>query len=166
MFSFDLLTSLLPTWYSTIFGIYCFSGMFQSSLALFIMILIFIKNSGFVKGYYTADHIHDVAKFLKGFTVFWAYIAFSQFMLIWYANIPEETEFYLIRTSGGWMSVSMALLVFKFIVPFLVLLPRAAKRNETHLMVVSALIRAHAVHGYLLARVSELFREPGDVWIV
>lgn len=140
MFSMDLLMSLLPTWYSTIYGIYCFSGLFQSSLAFLLLIMIYMKSNGFVSGYYTEDHIHDVAKYLKGFTVFWAYIAFSQFMLIWYANIPEETEFYLMRAQNGWMSLSMALLVFKFIVPFLALLPRGWKRNEKHVVLVAVLV--------------------------
>jgi hypothetical protein len=140
LFVVDLLMSLLPTWYSTIFGVYCFAGLFQSSLAFLILLLIYMKRIGVIQGYYGIDHIHDVAKFMKGFTVFWAYIAFSQFMLIWYANIPEETEFFLLRANGGWMAVSMSLLFFKFIIPFLVLLPRAAKRNETHLIIVSCLI--------------------------
>lgn len=140
LFSVDLLMSLLPTWYSTIFGVYTFAGLFQSSLALLILTMIYMKKQGYIQGYYTVDHIHDVAKFMKGFTIFWAYIAFSQFMLIWYANIPEETEFFLLRTSGGWMGISMALLIFKFIVPFLALLPRGAKRNEKHLVVIATLI--------------------------
>lgn len=140
LFSMDLLMSLLPTWYSTIFGIYTFAGMFQSFMAFLALVIIFMKNSGVVKGYVTVEHLHDVAKFMKGMTVFWAYIAFSQFMLIWYANIPEETEFFLLRTQNGWMSVSMALLVFRFIVPFIALLPRGAKRNEKHLIMVSVLI--------------------------
>ncbi len=140
LFSMDLLMSLLPTWYSTIFGIYCFSGMFQSSLAFLILIMLYMRNTGQIKGYFGMDHVHDVGKFLKGFTVFWAYIAFSQFMLIWYANIPEETEFYLMRSHGGWMTVSMALLIFKFIVPFLALLPRDAKRNTVHLSLVCVLV--------------------------
>ncbi len=137
MFSMDLLMSLLPTWYSTIFGIYCFSGMFQSSLALLILILFYMKKKGFIQGYYSAEHIHDVAKFLKGFTVFWAYIAFSQFMLIWYANIPEETEYFLMRAQNGWMGVSMLLLVGKFIIPFLALLPRGNKRSPVVLVSIS-----------------------------
>lgn len=140
LFTVDLLMSLLPTWYSTIFGVYCFAGMFQSSMAFLILTMIYMKRKGFISGYYTTDHMHDVAKYMKGFTVFWAYIAFSQFMLIWYANIPEETEFFLMRANGGWMAISMALLFFKFIVPFLVLLPRAVKRNESQLMVICALI--------------------------
>lgn len=142
LFSVDLLMSLLPSWYSTIFGIYCFSGMFQSSLALLILILLYMKKSGNIQGYYSEEHIHDVAKFLKGFTVFWAYIAFSQFMLIWYANIPEETEYYLMRVQNGWMGISMLLLIGKFIIPFLVLLPRANKRNPTVLILISVWILA------------------------
>jgi hypothetical protein len=140
LFSMDLLMTLLPTWYSTIFGVYTFAGLLQSGFALFIIVAIFMKRQGFVKGYYSIEHIHDLAKFLKGFTIFWAYIAFSQFMLIWYANIPEETEYYLMRSSGGWLVLSFALLVFKFAIPFLALLPRAAKRSESHLILVCSLI--------------------------
>ncbi len=140
MFSIDLIMSLLPTWYSTIFGIYCFAGMFQSSLAAMILILLYMKKTKNIGGYYTEDHIHDVAKYLKGFTVFWAYIAFSQFMLIWYANIPEETEYYLMRMQNGWMGVSMLLLVGKFIIPFLALLPRGNKRNPVTLVCISVWI--------------------------
>lgn len=136
LFTVDLLMSLLPTWYSTIFGVYCFAGMFQSSLAFLILLLLYIKNSGFVSGYYSIEHIHDVAKYLKGFTVFWAYIAFSQFMLIWYANIPEETEFYLIRAQNGWTAISVLLVIGKFVIPFLALLPRTWKRTPSHLVAV------------------------------
>lgn len=135
-FSVDLLMSLLPTWYSTIFGVYTFAGLFQSSLAFLILLLIYVKKSGFVTGYFNIEHIHDVAKYLKGFTVFWAYIAFSQFMLIWYANIPEETEFYLMRAQNGWTAISVLLVFGKFVVPFLALLPRSWKRNESHLILV------------------------------
>lgn len=140
LFSVDLLMSLLPTWYSTIFGIYCFAGLFQSSLAFIVLLMIYMRNAGFIRGYITDEHMHDVAKFTKGFTVFWAYIAFSQFMLIWYANIPEETEYFIIRATQGWMGISMALLIFKFVVPFLALLPRAAKRSQKHLIVICSLL--------------------------
>jgi hypothetical protein len=141
LFSMDLLMSLLPTWYSTIFGIYTFAGLFQSSLAFLALMIIYVTRSGFIKGYVNHEHLHDVVKFLKGFTVFWAYIAFSQFMLIWYANIPEETEYYLMRSqNSGWIMISMGLLIFRFIVPFLALLPRGLKRNENHVILVSTLI--------------------------
>lgn len=142
MFAVDLLMSLLPQWYSTIWGIYGLAGMLQAFFAVLLLIIIFMRRAGFVKGYATVEHQHDVAKFMKGFTVFWAYIAFSQFMLIWYANIPEETEFYIMRALNGWMPISFALLIFRFIVPFLALLPRAAKRNENHVIAVSILILA------------------------
>ena len=129
LFSVDLLMSLEPHWFSTIFGVYCFSGLFQSSLAFMILMSLFCQSKGWVTGLLTIEHVHDLAKMLKGFTVFWAYIAFSQFMLIWYANLPEETIFFLHRSQGGWMKISLALIIFKFIVPFVCLLPRWAKRT-------------------------------------
>ena len=140
LFSVDLVMSLLPTWYSTIFGIYCFAGLFQASLATLAILVVLFRRTGLVKGYITLEHQHYVVKFTKGFTVFWAYIAFSQFMLIWYANIPEETEYYLMRSQNGWMGVSMALLIFRFIVPFIALLPRGNKRDDNMVLGVCALI--------------------------
>jgi len=140
LFSIDLLMSLLPSWYSTIFGIYTFAGMFQSTMALMAIVIVWLKKSKWVSGYITVEHQHDIGKFLKAFTIFWAYIAFSQFMLIWYANIPEETEFYLMRSHSGWLAVSFALLIFRFWVPFLALLPRDAKRNDMNLVAVAILV--------------------------
>jgi hypothetical protein len=140
LFSIDFMMSLEPHWFSTIFGIYCFSGMFQASLAVFILLALFVMKMGWANGLINIEHVHDMAKFMKAFTVFWAYIAFSQFMLIWYANLPEETIFYLHRTHGGWLYISIALLVFRFIVPFLALLPRWAKRTPFHLVGVCILI--------------------------
>ncbi|MGZ3794636.1 MAG: molybdopterin oxidoreductase [Bdellovibrio sp.] len=140
LFSVDLLMSLLPTWYSTIFGIYNFSGMFQAGLAFLAIVIVLMKRHGLVKGYVTDEHQHDVVKYLKGFSIFWAYIAFSQFMLIWYANLPEETEYYIMRAQGGWMGISFGLLIFRFVVPFLALLPRSAKRSDSHVLLVSALV--------------------------
>lgn len=140
LFSIDLMMSLLPTWYSTIYGIYCFAAAIQATMAFLAIVIVCMKNSPWLSGYVTDEHQHDVGKFLKGFTVFWAYIAFSQFMLIWYANIPEETEFYILRSLNGWMPVSFALLIFRFIVPFLTLLPRGSKRNDTILVSISVLV--------------------------
>lgn len=140
LFSVDLLMSLLPTWYSTIFGIYTFSGMFQAGLAFLAIVIVLMRRHGLVKGYVTEEHQHDVVKYLKGFSIFWAYIAFSQFMLIWYANLPEETEYYIMRAQGGWMGISFALLIFRFVVPFLALLPRGAKRNDSHVLLISSLV--------------------------
>lgn len=140
LFSIDLLMSLLPSWYSTIFGIYAFAGMLQATMSALLLMIIWLRSSKWVQGYITVEHQHDVGKFLKGFTIFWAYIAFSQFMLIWYANVPEETEFYLMRSHSGWLGVSVSLLIFKFAVPFLALLPRGAKRDNTNLGAVAILV--------------------------
>lgn len=141
-FSVDTLMSLQPHWFSTIFGVYTFAGLFQSTLAFMILFIIFCVKKGLLKGFVDDNHIHDLGKFLFAFTVFWAYIAFSQYMLLWYANLPEETIFLVPRSQGEWLYVSVALIIFKFIVPFLALLPRWAKRNYAHLAAVSILILA------------------------
>lgn len=140
LFAIDMLMSLLPTWYSTIYGIYAFSGGLQATFAFLAIMIVWMKKSPWISGYVNEEHQHDMGKYLKGFSVFWAYIAFSQFMLIWYANIPEETEFYITRSLNGWMSISFALLIFRFIVPFLVLLPRSSKRSDSILVFTSVMV--------------------------
>lgn len=139
-FSVDTLMSLEPHWFSTIFGVYTFAGLFQSSMAFMVLLVAYLKSQNVLKGFVDDNHIHDLGKFLFAFTVFWAYIAFSQFMLIWYANLPEETIFYMPRSQGSWGVISVMLIVFKFIVPFLALLPQWAKRNIQHLSAVAILI--------------------------
>lgn len=131
--------TLAPKWFSTIFGVYCFAGMFQSTVATLILMIIYFMKQGKLQGLVDENHLHDLGKYLFAFTIFWAYISFSQFMLIWYANLPEETIFYQPRMAGAWATVSMVLITFKFIVPFLFLLPRAAKRNTNSLIAVSIL---------------------------
>lgn len=139
-FSVDLLMALEPHWFSTMFGIYAFAGLFQSTLAAMIILAVYLMKKGMLKGFVDENHLHDLGKFLFAFTVFWAYIAFSQYMLIWYANMPEETIFFVPRSTGSWLMVSISLIIFKFIVPFLALLPRWAKRSPNHLVAVSVLI--------------------------
>ena len=139
-FSLDLMMTLEPHWFSTIFGVYAFAGLFQSSLAFLVLLVIYCMKKGLLKGFVDENHLHDLGKFLFAFTVFWAYIAYSQFMLIWYANLPEETMFFLHRMHGGWIWVSLSLIVFKFVVPFLALLPQRAKRNPNYLASVAVLI--------------------------
>ena len=140
LFSVDFLMSLHAHWFSTIFGVYTFAGLFQSSLAFMIILLVWLRNQDLLNGLVNENHLHDLGKFLFAFTVFYAYIGFSQFMLIWYANLPEETIFFVHRAHGGWMWVSMSLLLFKFVVPFFALLPRGAKRNPQWLVMVSVLL--------------------------
>lgn len=142
LFSVDTLMSAEPHWFSTIFGVYCFAGLFQSSLALLALFMIYGLKTGILKGFIDDNHLHDIGKFVFAFTVFWAYIAFSQYMLIWYANVPEETIFYIPRSEEAWAWLSISLIVFKFIVPFLTLLPRGSKRNPQILGAVCILILA------------------------
>ncbi|HRK08143.1 MAG TPA: molybdopterin oxidoreductase [Pseudobdellovibrionaceae bacterium] len=139
-FTVDTLMSLQPHWFSTIWGVYNFAGLFQSFLAMLVIFTIYTMKKGWLRGLVSEDHLHDLGKFLKGFTVFMAYIGFSQFILIWYANLPEETIFYLARSNGWWMTISVSLLLLKFAVPFLLLLPKWAKRTPGHLVMVSVLI--------------------------
>ncbi len=140
-FTVDTVMSLEPHWFSTVFGVYSFAGLFQSFLAALILFIIYFRRKGYLKDkLVNANHLHDVGKFLFGFTIFWAYIAFSQYMLVWYANIPEEAVYYLHRSQHDWLWVSLALIIFKFIVPFIYLLPRWVKRDESSLVVVSVLI--------------------------
>jgi hypothetical protein len=136
MASFDQLMSLDPHWFSTIFGVYCFAGLFYSNLAATCLLTLYLKGKGKLEGIVSQEHLHDLGKFMFAFTVFWAYIGFCQFMLIWYANLPEETGYYLKRFHGAWYNVSVFLLVGKFALPFILLLPRAAKRNAKILGVV------------------------------
>ncbi len=128
--SFDLIMSLSPHWFSTIFGIYCWAGLFYSTLAMITLWVVILKRQGVLAGFVTEDHLHDMGKLMFAFLVFWGYIAFSQFVLIWYANQPEETVYYMNRMGQGWMCVSLILVFGKFVIPFFILISRGAKRKE------------------------------------
>ena len=136
MISFDQLMSLDPHWFSTMFGVYCFAGGFYAMLALTCLVTLHLMKTGHLKGIVNDNHLHDIGKFMFAFTVFWAYIAFCQFFLIWYANLPEETGYYMNRLQGAWFWVSMFLFA-KFLVPFIALLPRDNKRNPKVLSAVA-----------------------------
>ncbi len=139
VFSVDVLKSLDPKWFSTIFGVYVFVGFAQASVAAMILAIRMMQRKGYLS-VVTADHFHDLGKYLFGFSVFWAYIGVSQYLLIWYANVPEETTFFLLRQTPGWVYVSLALPALRFVLPFLLLLPRMAKRNPVYLEKVAALV--------------------------
>jgi len=127
--SYDLVMSTDPHWFSTIFGVYFFIGGILGAVCLMVLLFASMQRlGGMLDGVVTTEHYHDLGKYMFGFTVFWAYIAFSQYMLIWYAGIPEETIFYKHRLMHGWGWHSAFLLAFHFIVPFVVLLPRFTKR--------------------------------------
>ncbi len=125
----DWVMSIEPKWFSTMFGVYFFAASCCGFLATLILVCYILQRSGRVTESITAEHFQDMGKFLFAFgVVFWAYIAYSQYMLIWYADIPEETIWYLVRQLGGWAGLSILLLVGHFIAPFLMLISRHPKR--------------------------------------
>jgi hypothetical protein len=126
--SFDWMMSLQPHWYSTIFGVYFFAGSYLFSFAFLTLTAMALQRAGVLSKVIKADHYHDLGKLMFGFTVFWTYIAFSQFMLYWYGNIPEEIEFYIHRMHHGWEVLSWGMPIFHFVVPFLALMSRFLKR--------------------------------------
>jgi hypothetical protein len=137
----DWLMSLSPKWFSTIFGVYVFSGLALSSLAAVTIVVIVLRSTGRINPEMVTDHhLYNLGALLFTFSCFWAYIAFSQYMLIWYANMPEESFYLVQRLDGNWVGVSAALGIVRFIVPFLVLLSRRAKTNPRMLLWMSVLI--------------------------
>jgi hypothetical protein len=129
--------SLQPHWYSTIFGVYFFAASIQAMFALLVVLARSLQSAGVLKNAITTEHFHDLGKYTYGFTIFWAYIAFSQFVLIWYASIPEETVFYLTRLQGGWSAVSYSLPLVHFFLPFMLLLSRHVKRHKVGLQIAA-----------------------------
>lgn len=125
----DWIMSIEPRWYSTMYGVYIFAGAVVSMFALLNLAYSRANAAGLTKGAVTTEHFHDLGKLMFAFTFFWGYIAFSQYLLYWYANIPEETEFYLHRGSQGWQNLSWVLVFGHFVAPFMLMLSRHAKRT-------------------------------------
>lgn len=126
---FDWLMTLDFHWFSTMLGVHFFAGGLITALCVLTLTLLLLRASGKLHGCFTKEHMHDLGKLVFGFNCFWAYIAVSQYLLIWYANIPEETQFYTIRKEGGWEAFSWLLPIVHFVIPFIMLLPRPCKRN-------------------------------------
>ncbi len=132
---FDLFMSLDSHWFSTMFGVYYFAGCAVAIFAALILAGVLLQSMGYVQRTLTIEHFHDLGKFLFAFTFFWGYIAFSQFMLIWYANIPEETGWMVRRGTSsaepnGWTPVALVLLFGHLLIPFGGLLSRHIKRSK------------------------------------
>ncbi|MFL6232488.1 MAG: hypothetical protein ACJ76N_05085 [Thermoanaerobaculia bacterium] len=150
-FAFDWLMSLNVGWYSTIFGVYFFAGSAMAFFAFLALAVIAGRRAGLLTEVLTTEHQHDIGKLLLTFVAFWAYMAFSQFLLIWYANLPEETSFFARRMAGSWRTAGVILLFGHFLVPFFLLLSRALKRNDTALAAMSAwLLAMHLLDLYWL----------------
>ncbi len=127
----DWTMSMEPSWYSTIFGVQYFAVSAVIAHAVIILITMGLRRSGLIGNAVHVEHFHDIGKLLHGFIIFWAYISFSQFMLIWYAGIPEESTYYHLRWwgGGGFLNLSVIMILAGFIVPFFILMSRNAKRN-------------------------------------
>ncbi|TMQ60079.1 MAG: hypothetical protein E6K76_02885 [Candidatus Eisenbacteria bacterium] len=138
--SFDMLMSLEPTWYSTIFGVYCWAGLWQSGLAAIAITAVLLRRQGALQGVVSRAHYHDLGKNIFAYSVFWTYIAFSQLMLIWYANLPEEIEWMIHRIYTGWGAIAIVVGVLKFVIPFFVLMPQKVKENEIALLTVASAV--------------------------
>ena len=147
----DFLMSLTPIWYSTMYGVLVFAGCAVSVHAALAIGVLLLRKRGLMTEAVTVEHQQDLGKLLFGFIVFWTYISFSQFLLIWYADIPEETEYYLLRFEHGWGGWMAALLVGHFVIPFLGLMSRHVKRSNAALTFWCVWVLVmHAVDLYLL----------------
>src|SRR5437870_9887435 len=124
----DWLMSLNYKWFSTMWGVYIFAGAAGSSMSLLVLVITGFRRAGYLRDIVTLEHYHIMGKWMLAFSVFWAYIGFSQYMLIWYANMPEETQYYLARNTESWWNLSMLLVVGRFFGPFGILLLRSIKK--------------------------------------
>lgn len=133
------LMSIDAHWYSTMFSWYNFASSFVAGMALITLFVVFLKNNGYLE-YTNREHLHDLGKFQFAFSVFWTYLWFSQFMLIWYANIPEETTYFEPRMQGVYRGIFFLNLIINFLAPLLILMKRGAKRNYGTITMMSVLI--------------------------
>jgi hypothetical protein len=127
--AYDWLMSLEPTWYSTIFGLVYLSGGALTFFSIVTLVAMGFRRAGILKNSITIEHYHDLGKWIFAMTAFYTYVAFSQYLLIWYANLPEETIWYRHRMGGDWLYVSLAMPFLRFLIPFFILLCRPAKRS-------------------------------------
>ncbi len=137
--AFDWISSMEPEWYSDIFGVYVFAGSFLAGLAATVLAVLYLKSLGRLTAV-GPDHLYNLGGFLFAFTVFWSYIGFAQYMLMWYANMPEEVFWYKDRLEAAWGPLLLALAVFHFLIPFFVLIPRSAKSNPKWLLWIATLM--------------------------
>jgi hypothetical protein len=146
----DWLMSLDYHWFSTMWGVYIFAGGVGAAMGTLVLIVTWLRSNGHLKGV-TIEHYHIMGKLMLAFCVFWAYIGYSQYMLIWYANMPEETVYFIRRNTESWWYLSMALVIFRFFLPFPVLLFQATKKNPKWLCLVAAwLLIMQALDLYLV----------------
>ena len=142
--AFDFIMGLDFTWFSTMWGVYFFAGCAINSMAVLILTLTWLRSKGYLTTVTSEEHYHLMGKLMHAFVIFWAYVTFSQFMLIWYANIPEETRYFILRNTAAWHLPSVALVVCHFAIPFVLLLPHYVKKKTV--LIVPVCIYLLAVH--------------------
>jgi hypothetical protein len=148
---FDFLMGQDYTWFSTMWGVYLFAGAALNSMAVIVIVCTWLKSQGHLKHVTTGEHFHIMGKLMFAFTTFWAYITFSQYFLIWYAGITEETSYFLIRNTGNWNIGMIALVFGHFVVPFVVLLQAWLKKNPKMLSIVAVYtLCMHVLDHYLI----------------
>jgi hypothetical protein len=133
------LMSIDAHWYSTMYSWYTFASTFVAGMSLVAIFVVYLKNQDYLE-YVSEEHLHDLGKFMFAFSVFWTYLWYSQFMLIWYANIPEETIYFKPRLQGAYRGIFFLNLIINFVLPFLLLMRRGSKRNYTSMTFVAVLI--------------------------
>jgi hypothetical protein len=164
-FSIDFLMSTEPHWFSTIFGVYYFSGTVLAALSVLTLAVIFLHEQGYFGNILRRDHFYNFGALLFAFVNFWAYIAFSQFLLIWYANLPEETFWMIHRWEKGWEIFSFILIFGHFVIPYFSLLSQQAKSNLNRLKFMAIwILLMHYIDLYWLVMPS-LYKEVVFGWI-
>lgn len=165
--AFDWLMSLTPLWQSTIYGAYYFAGSFLAAFCLLTLATANAQGKNLYGNLVTTAHYHNLGKLMLAFVAFWAYIAFSQFLLIWVANVPEEATWYHVRIFGIWEWVSVALFFVQFMIPFAILLSRNLKLQARKLSVVAIyLLIAHALDMYWLIFPAYDREHPAFPWTI
>ena len=154
------LMSINAAWYSTMYSWYTFISSFVSGMALVALWIIYLKNKGYLE-LTNQEHLHDVGKFMFAFSIFWTYLWFSQYMLIWYANMPEETSYFFPRVKGVYKGIFFLNLIVNFVAPILILMKRSVKRNYTLMTFMAVvIIFGHWIDFYQMVMASV---SPGEV---
>ncbi|HYX20283.1 MAG TPA: hypothetical protein VFA98_05510 [Thermoanaerobaculia bacterium] len=136
----DWVMSLEPHWFSTMYGVIYMAGQGLGALALATLAVVRLSKTRPVSEFFGGRHMHDLGKMMFAFTMFWAYVTFSQYLIVWSGNLPEEISWYLARFRGGWGWVGLAVLMLQFVLPFLLLLSRRANRDPRTLTLAAALV--------------------------
>lgn len=151
----DFMMALDYKWFSTMYGVYFFAGCALNSMAVLMLTLVWLRKKGYLLTVTSTEHFHIMGKLLFAFVVFWAYVSFAQFMLIWYANITEETTYFILRNTGAWWGWSLSLVFGHFVIPFVLLLPHYVKKTNWMIVAICLYILCYHVIDLYIAVIPE-----------